>query len=210
MPWHRTSFAIPVVLGTPLEGSVIVFLESCHLPQLTQRQAHPLVLVPHGIILLSFFGKGYDNKGPYGSASESRPHVKLLLCFTGEPSILSNITCTFIPLTPSRTRTCLQRHSLSLAWRLDREIRSRLILHETAFTRWRFFTSYFISLDTFYLFLNWFSTHISDDQKYLCGSRLYACINTRKFKGLDSREITSLPDIEKVIYMARHFNHRRK
>ena len=37
-----------------------------------------------------------------------------------------------------------------------------------------------------------------------------ACISTRKLKGLDSREITSLPDIEKVIYMARLLNHRRK
>ena len=37
-----------------------------------------------------------------------------------------------------------------------------------------------------------------------------ACINTRKFKGLDSREITSSPEIKKVIYMARHFNHRQK
>ena len=62
-------------------------------------------------------------------------------------------------------------------------------------------TSYFIDVDTFYLFLNWFRTHVSDNQKYLSGSRLYACINTRKFKGLDSREITSLPDIERVIYM---------
>ena len=44
----------------------------------------------------------------------------------------------------------------------------------------------------------------------VCCRRLYACINTRKFKGLDSREITSLPEIEKVIYMARHFNRRRK
>ena len=35
-------------------------------------------------------------------------------------------------------------------------------------------------------------------------------VNTRKFKGLDSREITSLPEIKKVIYMARRFNHRRK
>ena len=34
--------------------------------------------------------------------------------------------------------------------------------------------------------------------------------NTRKFKDIDSREITSLPDIEKVIYMAHLFNHRRK
>ena len=67
-----------------------------------------------------------------------------------------------------------------------------------------------IDVDTFYLFLNWLSTRVSDDQKYLCGSRLYACINTWKFKGLNSREITSLPNIEKVIYMARHFNHCRK
>ena len=34
--------------------------------------------------------------------------------------------------------------------------------------------------------------------------------STRKFKGLDFREITSLPEIKKVIYIARHFNHRRK
>ena len=67
-----------------------------------------------------------------------------------------------------------------------------------------------IDVDTCYLFLNWFSTCVSDNQKYLSGSRLYACINTRKLEGLDSREITSLPDIEKVIYTARHFNPRRK
>ena len=53
-------------------------------------------------------------------------------------------------------------------------------------------------------------TRVSDDRKYVCGRRLYACINTRKFKGLDSREITPLPEIKKVIYMARHFNHRLK
>ena len=35
-------------------------------------------------------------------------------------------------------------------------------------------------------------------------------INTRKLKGLDSSEITSLSEIKKVIYMARHFNHHRK
>ena len=45
-----------------------------------------------------------------------------------------------------------------------------------------FFTSYFIDVDTFYLFLNWFSTRVSDDRKYVCGRRLYACINTRTFK----------------------------
>ena len=31
-----------------------------------------------------------------------------------------------------------------------------------------------------------------------------------KIQGLDSREITSLPEIKKVIYMAHYFNHRRK
>ena len=56
-----------------------------------------------------------------------------------------------------------------------------------------FFTSYLIDVNTSYLFLNWFSTLVSDDQKYVCGRRLYACINTRKFTDLDSREITSLP-----------------
>ena len=73
------------------------------------------------------------------------------------------------------------------------------------------FTSYFIDVDTFYLFLNWFSKGVSDDQKYLCGIAAYTRlhVNTQKFKGLNSREITSLPDIEKVIYMARHFNQQK-
>ena len=64
--------------------------------------------------------------------------------------------------------------------------------------------------DTFYFFPNWFCTRGSDVREYVCGRRLYECINTRKFKGLDSREITSLSEIKKVIYLARHFNHRRK
>ena len=37
-----------------------------------------------------------------------------------------------------------------------------------------------------------------------------ARLNTRKLKGLDSSEITSLSEIKKVIYMARHFNHHRQ
>ena len=78
-------------------------------------------------------------------------------------------------------------------------MRRRLILQET----WtdllakRIFISYFIDVDTFYFFLNWFSTRVSDDQKYVCGRRLYVFINTRKSKGLDSRKITSLPEIKK-------------
>ena len=72
--------------------------------------------------------------------------------------------------------------------------------------------SYFIVVNTFYLFVDWFSMHVSNDWNYMyvCGRRLHACINTQKFKGLNSREITSLPEIKEVIYMARHFNHRQK
>ena len=111
-----------------------------------------------------------------------------------------------IPISLINKNTLTAVFSL-LARRLDREMR-RLILHETGFTGQRFFTSYFIEGDTFYLFLNWLSTRVSDDRKYVCGRRLYACINTRKFQGLDSRQFTSLPGIKKVIYMAHHFNHR--
>ena len=110
-----------------------------------------------------------------------------------------------------------RRRLVSLAWRLDREMRRRLILHETGFIRWRVFTSFFywrgvfFRISTFYLFLNWFSTRVSDDRKYVCGRRLYVCINSQKFRGLDSRKITSLPEIKKKkIYLGRHFNYRRK
>ena len=48
-------------------------------------------------------------------------------------------------------------------------------------------------LDIYFLFLNWLSTHVSDDRKYVCGRRLYVCINTWKFRRLNSREIMSLP-----------------
>ena len=81
------------------------------------------------------------------------------------------------------TRTCFQRHSVSIAWRLHREMRRWLILHKTGFTCERFLTSYFINMDTFHLFLNWFITCVSDDQKYLCGHRLYIRINTPKIQG---------------------------
>ena len=40
----------------------------------------------------------------------------------------------------------------------------------------------------YFLFLKRFSTRVSDDQKYLCSRRLYACINIRKFRGLNSTE----------------------
>ena len=89
-------------------------------------------------------------------------------------------------------QTLLQRHSVSLAWRLDWEMRRRLILYKTGFTGLRFFIYFlpeqcrvFFRIFTFYLFLNWFSMHVSDNPKYVCGRRLYACINTWKFKGLD-------------------------
>ena len=78
------------------------------------------------------------------------------------------------------TRRRLERHSGSLCL----EIRSR---NEEAINSTRnriylliFFTLYFIDVDSFYLFLNWFSTRVSDD---------------RKFKDLDSREIRSLQNM---------------
>ena len=58
----------------------------------------------------------------------------------------------------------------------------------------------------FMIYLLFFNEHFC----YVYGRRLYTCINTRKFKGLDSREITSLPEIKEVIYIARHLNQRRK
>ena len=99
-----------------------------------------------------------------------------------------------------KTRTLLQRPSVWLAWRLDREMRRRLILHETGFPRLRFFTSYFI------------------DVEYSSGYLLFICfwidlvqaLATTGNKGLDSSEITSLPEIKKVICTARHFTHHRK
>ena len=66
-----------------------------------------------------------------------------------------------------------------------------------------------MDVNTFYmyLFLNWFtmlvSAAVSDDQKYVCGCRLYACINTRAL----IPEKLHHCQRSKVIYMACHFNH---
>ena len=48
------------------------------------------------------------------------------------------------------------------------------------------------------LVLNWFSMHVSDDWRYVCGRTLYSCIIKQKFKDLDLREITSLPEINSL------------
>ena len=40
----------------------------------------------------------------------------------------------------------------------------------------KYFSSYFIDVGTFYFFLNWFSSRVSDDRNYVYGRRLYACI----------------------------------
>ena len=74
------------------------------------------------------------------------------------------------------------------------------------------FTFYIVFND---LFLNWFSTCVCDNRRYVCDCRLYACryvsssgmyvftwyacIITQKFKGLDSRQITSLPEIKNMM-----------
>ena len=86
----------------------------------------------------------------------------------------------FVKLNLFATRTLLQRHPLLLAL----EIRSR---NEEAINSTR--NSIYLlkvlllpistDVDNFYLCLSWSSTRV----------RLYACTNTRKFKGLDSREL---------------------
>ena len=73
----------------------------------------------------------------------------------------------------------------------------------------RFCTSYFVDVDTFYLFLNWFSTRVSDGQKYLCGSRLYAWINKRKFKGYTCTATEMIPTIEMISATEMTPNHHR-
>ena len=59
---------------------------------------------------------------------------------------------------------------------------------------------------------------MKQEVEYSSGYLLFMCAvagytgveNTRKFKGPDSREITSLPEFKKVIYMACHDNHCQK
>ena len=92
------------------------------------------------------------------------------------------------------------------------------MLDETWLTRQRFFTSYFIDgrvffrIFTFYIVFDDFvseliqPTRVSDDRRYVCGRRLYACIITRKFK----RNYTIASDQKRDEDMARHFNHRQK
>ena len=106
------------------------------------------------------------------------------------------------------TRTLLQWHSVSLAWWLDWEIRRLLILHETDLLAKGFFL---LTLSTLILF-----TCFWIDLVYMLvitGNMLSQTIRMyeyTKIQGLDSREITSLPEIKKVIYMAHYFNYRRK
>ena len=71
-------------------------------------------------------------------------------------------------------------------------------------------TFYFIDVDTCYLFLNDLLRVLATNKNTSPVAGYTRVYIHQKFKGLDSSEITSLPDIEKVIYMARHFNPRRK
>ena len=97
-----------------------------------------------------------------------------------EESGRGNVTPAICKLNLLATRTLLQRHPLLLAL----EIRSR---NEEAINSTRnsiyllkvLLLPISIDVDNFYLCLSWSSTRV----------RLYACTNTRKFKGLDSREL---------------------
>ena len=82
---------------------------------------------------------------------------------------------------------------VSTAWRLDREMRRRLILQETWFNYSLMIFYFLLYRRRYFLFVSELTyMRVSDDQKYLRSSSLYACRSTRKFKGLDSRGITSL------------------
>ena len=65
---------------------------------------------------------------------------------------------------PVRTRTRLQRHSLSLAWRLDRKTRRRLILHETGFI-------YSLKVFYFLLYRRRYFLLVSELIQYACQRR---------------------------------------
>ena len=68
-------------------------------------------------------------------------------------TILYNWVNNVLDKTAGKMKIWLNKNALTaaaslLAWRrLDREMRRRLVLHETGFTRWRFFTSYFIEVE---------------------------------------------------------------
>ena len=92
-------------------------------------------------------------------------------------------------------------------------MRRWLILHETGFTRWRFLTSYFnlstveyssgyllfISYSTICFWINLVRVLATTGNTSAIAGYTLACIITRKFKGLDSREITSLPEMKNVM-----------
>ena len=116
-----------------------------------------------------------------------------------------------------KIKNLYNKHVLTAAFSLPcLEIRSRTeqVIISTQNSIYSLKVFYFLLYQRWYfLFISeliFLYACFSDDQKYLCCCRLYACINTRKFKGLDSREITSFPEIKKVIYVARHFYHHRK
>ena len=92
-------------------------------------------------------------------------------------------------------------------------MRRWLILHETGFTRWRFFTSYFnlstvecssgyivfISYSTICFWIDLVRVLATTGNTSAIAGYTLACIITRKFKGLDSREIISLPEMKNVM-----------
>ena len=83
------------------------------------------------------------------------------------------------PASHWKNRSGLQRPSVLLAWRLHREMRRWLILQET---KQIYLLNVFYFLSTPILFTCfWIDFFVSNDWKYVCGRRLYACINTRKF-----------------------------
>ena len=82
-------------------------------------------------------------------------------------------------------------------------MRRRLILHETGFltkslSRPTLLTAEFSSGYLLYLYRI---------QQFVSELIEYACIKYTQIKGLDSREITSLPEIKNLMNMVHHFTH---
>ena len=116
--------------------------------------------------------------------------------------------------TGTLSRRCQSRFS----WRLDWEMRRRYLFYTKQHLLAEGFISYFINVDTFYLFLNWCSTRVSDDRKYVCGIRVskYTKIQETRFqrnyiiaRDLHGTSFQSSPKINRML-ITRHISIRWK
>ena len=135
-----------------------------------------------------------------GASEWSLGIMAQIFLVTAFKSVLHSSTVVYLnknALTASVSLACLETRS-----RNEEAINST---QNTIYSLKVFFASYFIDVDTFFCFWIDLVCVLTTTGNNVCCRRLYAYINTQKFKGLDSRQRTSLPEIKKVIYMAHHF-----